>query len=388
MLAIFRFASRTRLLAAYFVAGVVAGAVSFAFGQSQNFDVFSAAARALLRGDDVYVRHAADDFKYAPTFALLFVPFTWMPSWIAAIAWSTLNFGVAAIGIDRALDDDRDKRIALAIALAGIALATDGDQSNLLVGGAWLLAFRAFEDSRPRVGAGWITFGAFVKLFPAIGAAFALLGPRRARALVALGVATLAWAALPLVVCTPRTLALEYASWARLVSLDHANRGWSMLPVFREQLHFSWANVSLQIAGALVQSAPIVLGTRFGTDRAWRRTLACSLLVFAVLFNHRSEYASFVLSAIALGVWCATTRPGRIARVLVAFALVAPGPFFARSDPHLGGAFAFLAAHRMFHPLRVLPLFAVWLLMQRELWARFVRVELALPARLREEHSR
>ena len=364
---------------AYVLAGILAGALSWAFGQSQNFHVFAAAARAILRGDDLYVRRAADYFKYSPTFAVLFVPFTWAPGWLAATLWSVVNFIVAFVGIDRVVEDRRQKQVAWVVALAGIALATDGDQSNLLVAGTWFLAFHMFERSRSRVGAGLVLFGCFVKIFPALGAVFALFHPQRSRALVALGVATILWAALPLLVCTPRELGAEYASWARLVAWDQGNRGWSALPVLQDQLHLSWKNASLQVAGACVQAAPIVLGLRFGTDAAWRRTLACSLLVFAVLFNHRTEYASFVLSAVAVGVWCATTQPSKLVQALVVVSIVAPGPFFARPDPSVGGVFAFIAAHREFHPLRVIPLLCLWLFMQRDLWKRFVRVELALP---------
>lgn len=364
---------------AYLLAGILAGALSWAFGQSQNFQVFSAAARAILRGEDLYVRRAADYFKYSPTFAFLFVPFTWAPGWLAATLWSVLNFGVAFVGIDRVVEDERQKRVAFAVALAGIALATDGDQSNLLVAGTWLLAFHAFERSRIGRGASLVLLGSFVKLFPVLGVVFALFHPRRSRALVALGVALFFWATVPLIVCTPRELIAEYASWARLVAWDHGNRGWSALPVLQDQLHLSWKNVSLQVAGACVQAVPIVLGLRYGTDAAWRRTLACSVLVFAVLFNHRTEYASFVLSAVAVGVWCATTRPSRFVQALVAISIVAPGPFFARPDPSVGSIFAFIAAHREFHPLRVIPLLCIWLFMQRDLLRRFVKVELALP---------
>jgi len=382
---ILRFASRARMVAAYVIVGSIAGAVSYGFGQSKNFSVFSAAARAIVRGEDLYVLRAPDYFKYSPTFALLFVPFTWPPAWIASVAWSALNFAVACVGIDRVVEDVRAKRVAMLVALAGIALSTDGDQSNLLVAGAWLLAYDAFERSRAGAGAAWTMMGGFVKIFPALGAVFALFHPHRSRALTLLVIAALAWLALPLLVCTPHELANEYRSWAHLLAWDRRNSGWSVLPVLQDVARIRWANVSLQIAGAIAQSIPIVLGLRFGTDAAWRRTLACSLMVFAVLFNHRTEYCSFALSAVAVGVWCATVRASKLVTALVAMAIVAPGPFLARPDPSVTGVFAFIAAHREFHPLRIVPLFLIWLLMQHELWRRFVRVELAVP-KLREEH--
>src|SRR4051812_20206969 len=115
------FRSRRAALALFVLAGIAAGAISWAAGQSQNFDVFSAAAGALLRGDDLYAKNAADYFKYSPTFALLFVPFTWAPAWLAAPLWSALNFGIVAWGIDRLFEAEaHKKRIAQLVALAGI----------------------------------------------------------------------------------------------------------------------------------------------------------------------------------------------------------------------------------------------------------------------------
>jgi hypothetical protein len=366
----------------FLAAGVTAGSLSLALGQSQNLDVFRAAARALLRGDDLYALHARDYFKYSPSFALLFVPLAWLPAAVAAPLWSSLNFLVAFRGIDRAVAADREKRLALGWALGGILLTTDGDQSNLLVVGLLLLALDAMERDRPWTAACLLALGAHVKIFPLLGAVFALLRPRPLRGLAAIAIATLALGALPLATgaCGPRALAAQYVSWWHLLSADHANVGWSAMSMLQEGLGVRARNGALQIAGLALESVPIFLGIRYAPDTAWRRTLAASLLAFAVLFNHRAEYASYVISAVAVALWMADeARPaGTAITLLAAIALVAPGPFFARSDSSVTGFWAPLAAHRLFHPLRVAPLFAVWLLMLRSLIARFVTVRVSI----------
>src|SRR5579872_1691825 len=108
---------RLRSLYLWLVASLVAGGVSYAFGQSQNLYVFRAAARALVAGEDPYVKRAADYFKYSPTFALFFAPFAWLPASVAAYVWSVLNFGVAYLGITRVVVDPARRRVALAVAL-------------------------------------------------------------------------------------------------------------------------------------------------------------------------------------------------------------------------------------------------------------------------------
>ncbi len=380
-----RLPSIAMLFGAFAGAGVAAGAISLAFDQSLNFHVFRAASFDLIHRRDLYEKHAEDYFKYSPTFALLFLPFAWLPSWLGAPLWALANFMVAFFGIERVVQDPAQKRVALTIALAGILLATDGDQSNLLVAGALLLSLHAFEQSSSGAGAALITGAAFVKLFPAVGAVFALLARRRKEAVRALALTAVLWLALPILVMRPRTLAREYASWGHLLSWDHANHGWCVMSLVQDALHVPVSSLAIQVTGMALQVVPVVLGLLFGTDARWRRTFACSLLVFMVLFNHRAEYASFVLSAIAVGVWFATTRPrSPLVGALVALAVIAPGPFFTRADPSVTGVFAILGAHRQFHALRLVPLVFLWALMHKDLLARFVDVRVSLRAPVRE----
>jgi hypothetical protein len=354
----------------YLLAGASAGALSLAFGQSQNFHVFADAARALVRSEDLYALRSADYFKYSPTFALLFLPFAWMPAWLGATLWSLVNFAFAFAGIDRVIQDDRQKRLVLSVALAGILLVTDGDQSNLLVAGAMLLALDAFERGRARAGACLVVGAGFIKIFPFAAAAFAVFDRQRWRTVLYLLAFAIGLGAVPLLVCGPRTLLAQYASWGRLVARDHDNHGWSVMSVLQDTLHVWWPSAYVQGAAAVVQTVPLALGARFGTDAYWRRTFACTLFAFFVLFNHRTEYTTFVLAAMASAIWWGISPVSWTRTALVAFVLLAPGPFFAWPDPSVSGPLSFVAAHRMFHPLRVLPLFVAWAWMIGELVQR------------------
>jgi hypothetical protein len=376
-----------RLFAGAFVAsGAIAGGVSWAFGQSKNLLVFRHASEALLAGGDLYVRWL-DFFKYSPTFALLFVPLALVPGWLAAVVWGALNFAVAFAGIDAVTPEPSKKRAALALSLAGILLATDGDQSNLLVAGLMLLAFAALERRRTLAFAVLVALGAHVKLFPILAGLFALMHPRPARSLAALAGAVAALALSPLAVVSPATLAAEYASWARLVGADHAHRGWSLMTMLEDGLGLRPESAFVQILGAGLLVAPL-LASRAPTDAGFRRTFAASVLAFSVLFNHRSEYATFVVSAIGVALWYADAPRTPLRRAIVAFALVAHGPLLALPDPSLGGALGFLAAHRVFHPLRVLPLAAAWSMMLFDLvYARVLAELFARAARRAAERT-
>lgn len=353
--------SRRALAALYVACGVVAGTVSYAFGQSKNLEVFRHASRALLAGRDLYDGSSVDWFKYSPTFAALFVPFALVPAWLAAALWGALNFGVAYAGIDAVA---RERRIAALVALPGILLATDGDQANLLVAGLMLLAFAAFERDRSTLGAAAVALGTLVKIFPLAAALFALTGRDREKSLFRIIVALVAFAAVPLAFVSPTTLAGEYASWLALLRLDHANRGWSIITIVRD---LGGHALPVQLGAAIAMALPFGLAIFVPVDARFRRQAAAAALILIVLCNHRSEYASFVVSAIGAGLWFAESPPTPSRILLFALAAIAHGPMFVRSDAVITGVFSFLGAHRLFHPLRLAPLGAIWLVLQFQL---------------------
>jgi hypothetical protein len=164
-------------------------------------------------------------------------------------------------------------------------------------------------------------------------------------------------------------LAAEYEWWWALLRADHANRGWSLVTVARDL----GADTPVVQLGAAATLAVPLLGAAFvATDARFRRAFAASVLMFLVLFNHRAEYATFVVSAVGVGLWFADgpKTPARIA--LLALASLAHGPFLAIDDPSLTGSLAFLAAHRVYHPLRLVPLAIAWTLLQVELLSTLV----------------
>jgi glycosyl transferase family 87 len=350
-------------LALYLACGLAAGTISWSLGQSKNLLVFRHASEGLLAGRDLYAGGFVDYFKYSPTFALLFLPFSIAPAWIAAEIWAVLNFGIAFVGIDAVVTDERPKRVALAAALPGILLATDGDQANLLVTGTMLFAFASFERGRNALGAASTALGALVKIFPLAAVAFALLHKGRERTtlrvVVAIGVGVL----LPLVVVSPSALAAQYASWGHLLDVDRATRGWSLVTIARDA---GVPGHAAQIAGALVLGATLLAGCGRKVDAGFRRTFAASVLVACVLFNHRSEYCSFVISAVGVALWYAE-RPSALWRILLfACATIAHGPFFAL-DRKLSGVRDLFTVARLYHPLHVAPLAAVWIAIQLDL---------------------
>lgn len=355
------------LLGLYLLAGIIAGVVSFALDQSKNLEVFRHASQSLLAHRDLYDGSSVDWYKYSPSFALIFLPLALAPAWVAAAVWGAANFGVAFAGIHamtgadpRGVAPGGARNVALLAALPGVLLATDGDQANLLVAGLMLLACSAFARNRSIRGAALVILGFLVKIFPLGAVLFALLDRERERNLFRVIVAMAIGLLLPLIVIHPSELAAQYSSWISITRFDHAhNRGWSLVTLARD---IGLPALSVQIAALTTLALPVIgaMTAPAPPTMAWRRAFAASLLILIVLCNHRSEYTSFVISSIGVGLWFADARRTPASYVLLALASVAHGPVYVVDDPRLTGAFSFLAAHRIYHPLRLVPLVVVW----------------------------
>lgn len=384
------------LVLLYALTGALAGAISLWADASLNLEVFRAASVALWEQHDIYAAVPYDLYKYSPSFALLFTPFALLPRGVAAVLWPALGFAIAASGmtcLSRSLASAStptalDPRRVLVFAWPGIVLATDGDQSNMLMAGMCFLALAALADAR-EVRAGLaLALAIAIKLFPAAFVLFLPLSKRPLRAFAALGVSLVVLTLAPMVVVGPHgLLALLWAWWALLVRDRGPQRGEDTNWSIAHALDFEAGAAGMEHAGlaqaigtALLVLAAVAVGVvqwrlrtslrndassvSVGTARA---SLVVITLAYLVLFNHRSESTTFVLSAWAAALYLAQTpQPKAWQWALLVLVTLAPGPFYVAASDRVSIA-SFLGAKRLFHPLRVVPLSLLWIAAQARL---------------------
>ena len=362
------------LLALYATSAVLVAIQKGVLTQSNNFAVFRWAAINLLAGTDLYAAHPGqhvDFYKYSPTFALLFLPFARPPFALALLAWNLLNALLLYYAMVRLLPG-RPGVIALALVYLELLLSLQYTQSNALVAASMILAFLAFERGRQLGAALWIALGTFIKLFPLAGVALALFHPRRWRFAVLLAGLAVALAALPLVVVSPDALAAQYRSWRAIEAADTLNRGYSLMQYLYMWFGADWPNWPVQLAGTVLLLLPLALGRRRWREYRFRLRFFCSILVYAVLFNHQSETATFVIAFTGIAIWYVSSernpwRTAVVAAMLLAMLLhdVEIVPLWVKDQIFVP------------HRLKGIPCVAAWLAMQAELLATGLRSESA-----------
>lgn len=330
-----------------------------------NFEIFRAASRHLVTGDDLYAHYPdalQDQFKYSPAFALLFAPFAWLPWPLALFLWSALNALVLFVAVERLLPP-RAALLALAALLLEVVRAMQNAQSNALVAGLIILAFVALERGRAWRAAFAVALGAAVKIFPLAALTFAVPRRRTLRTGLAAAVIGALLLVLPLLVTSPATLAAQYRSWHAIESLDTGQRWFSVMELVHRWTGADWPNWTVQLVGTVALLAPLALRRDRWDDLAFRRLYLCSLLGYVVLFNHQAERASFVIAFAGMAIWFAS-EPRTAWRTALFGAAFITMPLMSTLIPVPA---VLKSPTAMVYRLTV-PTLAVWLVMQWQLW--------------------
>lgn len=360
------------MLAGLWIVAVVAVSAQAAAQHNNNFEIFRTAWFNLLAGADLYApspRHR-DLFKYTPTFAVLFAPLAVVPFWLGMLAWNALNAGALYWGLGRALDAEQ-AFAARAIVLLDTIGSMQNAQSNALIAGLMIVALAELERRRELRAAVAIAVATLIKVFPIVAASFAIFRPYRLpRFALRLAIVTVVLLALPLLVISPDQLVGQYRSWAALSRVDALDRGFSIMQQLHLWFGYDGPNWPVQATAVAVLVAPLARYAEWGTPR-FRRLYLASVLMFAVLFNHKAESPAFVIAVAGVAVWFATAPRTRAAWALLA--VVAIGTILSSSD-----LMPVVLQRRLFDPyrLKVLPVFLVWVVVQRELWTQSARAPL------------
>ena len=344
--------------------------------QNNNFRIFRAASRHLVAGTDLYAAYPAEHFdfyKYSPTFALLFSPFAYVPFPLAMLLWNALNAGVLYVAIGLVLPR-RAATIARVIVFLDMLGSLQNAQSNALVAALIVLTFAAYERHHTALGSLAAVAGTYVKLFPLAGVSFAIFHPRKHRVALALLAGLALFALLPLLVTPPDTLLAQYASWRAIGAADSLKLGYSVMNVLEQIFHAGLPNWPIQLVGALILVAPVVVQRWRWHDWDLRRLYLCSVLVFCVIFNHLAESPTFVVALTGVGIWfAAIARPSRwewaLLGFIVLFTVLASSDLMPEPIQR-----DFFDRYRF----KTVPLIALWIELQRRLW--FPRVREAKPS--------
>ena len=354
---------RVNAMARQLVDGRARAQLDHAVRPSGNFEIFRAASRHLLSGQDLYAEYPAehtDRFKYSPTFALLFAPLAWIPWPVALFLWSALNASLLFVAVERVLPG-RPAMLALGLLLLEVLRGMQNAQSNALVAALIVLSFATMERHRGWRAALAVALGACVKIFPLVALTFAIPRRRALRTGLAAGVIGVALVSLPLALLSPTALVAQYGSWRGVETTDAQQRWFSVMELLHRITGVAWPNWPLQLLGTLALLAPLAIRRERWDETRFRLLYLCSVLLYVVLFNHQAERASYLIAFTGATIWFASEARTRTRTSLYALAALTI-PVMSTLIPGDWLRTPGIMTYRL-----ALPCLAIWLVIQRDL---------------------
>lgn len=183
---------------------------------------YAAACENWWKGWSLYDRKViAFDYRYSPTFAVSYTPFTWGPDWLGATLWGIFLTGGLWIALNQLQRDvlplhwnDRKREVWLLLSLLGMSHSLWSGQSNVLIVSCVAAGTAAIIREKWWLAGFLLVCPGFIKVWPFLLTALCLISRPRRLALPCLTWGLIA-AALPLATQKPRYVLDEYIEWSR-----------------------------------------------------------------------------------------------------------------------------------------------------------------------------
>ena len=278
-----------------------------------NYRIFYFSFEHLAAGVQLYTHYPDqyfDLFKYSPSFAALMSVFSFLPLWVGAILWNIFGVLFLWTGLYRCFQDPRPRGLLYFLLLPEWIGQVQNFQSNALLAGILLHGFADFMNKKWWRAGLLIGLSFHIKIFgAALGALGFLWGWRSffrggAWSLFFLIVVSL----IPLFWVSPSQLIVLYKEWIELLQWDQSSsQGASFMGVFRSLAGFQLPNLPTQLLSFVLMMGAWILQlnkSREDTEANASRLQSFSmLLIWMIVFNHKSESPTFILGMVGFALW-------------------------------------------------------------------------------------
>jgi hypothetical protein len=284
------------------------------YSHYNNYIIFKQSFYHLIAQKDLYIHYPQEQydlFKYPPTFALLFAPFSLLPDFLGYSTWTALNLLLPVFAIYKLQGISRRAKGAMSVLLLleGFTSALNS-QSNGLMLGLLLFAFVSLQKGRIVQAIIFIWLTAFIKLFGILFFAMLLVFPGAfKKSLLNIPLIFGVLYILPLPILGWEGLQRQYASMFNLLAHDHGYFvKYSVMGWLQQWFGLRPNKNLILMLGLGLQCIPLLVFIikeklwRSGSLEQinskslerWQSLFAASWLLWMVIFNHMAESATYV----------------------------------------------------------------------------------------------
>ncbi len=325
-----------------------------------NFILFKSSILHLLDGKDMYVAYenegAWDLYKYSPTFAVFMLPYAYLPALPGLILWNLTNILLLYFAIKwLPYIDDKSKKIMLWFIVPELLLSAQSSQSNGIIAALFLLAYSAFEKNKIVSAVLCIGIATCIKPYAAILGFMFLFYPGKLRFVLSSITIALILLALPLAITSFANVQSQYKSWFNMMSMDFSNStGLSVMALVNDITGSSINKNIIMALGTLITFSTVFF-YRIHNAPYFRVSFVALLLLWVVIFNHKSESPTFIIPIVGVALWYFSREYNPLNLTLLLLVLV----FSQLSSSDIFPAYI---RHEIFEKIhiKVIPCFLVW----------------------------
>lgn len=272
-----------------------------------NYVIFKNSFFHLKENTNLYIAYEAehwDLYKYSPTFSLLMMPFWYLDNFTGLFLWNLLNMLVFVFAMSK-IDLQNGKKFILAMLflLPEMLTSAQNSQSNLLIAGLMILGFTAVNKNKIAEACLYLLIAAFIKPFALVGFVIFLLFPGKLQMIKWSLVFTIILFLLPLIMIPFSALMDQYHNWSILLQNDHdVSYGYSILGILNSWFHLDPSKFFTLLVGIILLFLPYLQIKKY-RNYEFKNLLFSSILIWVIIFNHKSESPTFIIAAAGIAIW-------------------------------------------------------------------------------------
>ncbi len=329
-------------------------------GPLSNYKVFSSAHQHLFTDHDLYNYHPAEHcytFKYSPTYALFFGLISRLPAWLGVFTWTFISALLTFFTI-RALPAFKSNQKAgfIFFILFEYWVSVQSLQTNVIVACMLILAWIKLEKEKYALATLLIISTGFIKIFGFGAVILFLFYPKKPKLVIYSIFWTILLFFLPIVIVPWHELKTIYENWWIQISGDYNNFiGMSVYSLLNTTTGILIGKSWIMMASLLVMSG-VFIQYRKWTDPTFRLLCLATLLIWFVVFNHKSESATYIIAMFGIAIWYFYRSRKWFDHLLMVFTLIVISILFSDLAPK------FLKNEVGFkYHLKALPAFIIWI---------------------------
>jgi hypothetical protein len=300
---------------------------TFEYPRYNNYIIFKNSFDHLKSNENLYVLYETehwDLYKYSPTFSLMMAPFWYMHDLPGLFLWNLLNVLVLFFALSKIeFPSLKMKLLAHLFVLPEIFTSMQNSQSNILIAGLMILGFLYIKKGDIFKACLFILIATFIKPFALAAFVVFIFFPGKLKMIGYSALLSVVLFFLPLVVVSFSELIVQYQNWNVMLQMDHAmSYGYSVLGWLNTWFGVEPDKLLILIIGVVLLFIPLIRLKLYTNEKFWLYTLS-SVLLWVILFNHKSESPTFIIAVLGIAIWFFTqTKISKLDIALVVFAFI------------------------------------------------------------------